>query len=189
MCRQGESSETHPTLLRRARSRRANTHRMAMHDHGVDFENASFTSDEWGKDRSDGMKARLMHQGKIAFGQVVPRCGPERGIPRSSPALRHGAVAVWRRAAARPAASSDYCVCVVATSASKSRSLYIGEAAWAHFILARRCGCAARVHRSLSRGGTPTMEPEAPAPRQSRSAPPSRAAAHQAMARAMLAQE
>lgn len=43
---------------------------MAMHDYDIAFEDAAFTSDEWGKDRPDGLKAQWTADGKLAFGQV-----------------------------------------------------------------------------------------------------------------------
>ena len=44
--------------------------RMAMHDWDLDFDDVSFSAHEWGKDRDDGLKAKLTSEGKIAFGQV-----------------------------------------------------------------------------------------------------------------------
>lgn len=41
--------------------------RMALSDYGVEFEDAAFTGAEWGKDREDGLKAKLMREGKAPF--------------------------------------------------------------------------------------------------------------------------
>ncbi|KAL1528554.1 hypothetical protein AB1Y20_009897 [Prymnesium parvum] len=44
--------------------------RMALHDQGVPFADESFSFDEWGKEKPDGLKARWTAEGKLAFGQV-----------------------------------------------------------------------------------------------------------------------
>ena len=49
---------------------RAEAIRMAMHDQGIEFKDHSFSSDEWGKEQSDGLKAKWNAEGKLAFGQV-----------------------------------------------------------------------------------------------------------------------
>ena len=44
--------------------------RLALADIGVELNDASFTSAEWGKDRPDGLKAKWREEGLIPFGQV-----------------------------------------------------------------------------------------------------------------------
>ena len=44
--------------------------RMALHDWGIAFEDASFSSAEWGKEQPDGLKAKWTSSGKVAYGQV-----------------------------------------------------------------------------------------------------------------------
>lgn len=44
--------------------------RIALHDLGVAFSDESFTNDEWGRERPDGLKAKLTSEGKLSFGQV-----------------------------------------------------------------------------------------------------------------------
>jgi len=44
--------------------------RIALHDAGVKFTDESFTSEEWGKERDDGLKALWSLEGKLPFGQV-----------------------------------------------------------------------------------------------------------------------
>jgi hypothetical protein len=49
---------------------RAEAIRMAMADANVPFVDAAFSSEEWGKERPDGLKAKLIRAGKLPFGQV-----------------------------------------------------------------------------------------------------------------------
>mmetsp|Transcript_48242 Transcript_48242/g.135002 ORF Transcript_48242/g.135002 Transcript_48242/m.135002 type:complete len:289 (-) Transcript_48242:1121-1987(-) len=49
---------------------RAEAIRLALADAGVAYDDASFTSDEWGKSRSDGLKAQWTESGKALFGQA-----------------------------------------------------------------------------------------------------------------------
>lgn len=44
--------------------------RMALADQGLEFEDAAFSSAEWGKDKPDGLKAEWLAAGKLPFGQV-----------------------------------------------------------------------------------------------------------------------
>lgn len=44
--------------------------RLAFADNGIAFEDASFSGDDWGKDKEDGLKAKWTASGLIAFGQV-----------------------------------------------------------------------------------------------------------------------
>ncbi len=44
--------------------------RLALADIGVNFTDASFTADEWGKDRTDGLKQKWLEKGFLPFGQV-----------------------------------------------------------------------------------------------------------------------
>ena len=49
---------------------RAEAIRMAMADSGMEFVDASFTGDDWGKEKPDGLKANWTAEGRLAFGQV-----------------------------------------------------------------------------------------------------------------------
>ena len=44
--------------------------RLALHDHGVLFLDETFTPDQWGKTKPDGLKAKMIKEGKLAFGQL-----------------------------------------------------------------------------------------------------------------------
>ena len=44
--------------------------RMAMADAGIEFEDATFAFDEWGKESAYGLKANWTKEGRLAFGQV-----------------------------------------------------------------------------------------------------------------------
>ena len=49
---------------------RAEAIRLAMRDWDVPFVDATFSGDEWGKERADGLKATWSAEGKLAYGQV-----------------------------------------------------------------------------------------------------------------------
>eukprot|EP00966_Prymnesium_polylepis_P237882 5501308-Prymnesium_polylepis.1 len=48
---------------------RAEAIRMALADNGVEWEDAAFSGEDWGKERTDGIKANWTTEGRIAFGQ------------------------------------------------------------------------------------------------------------------------
>ena len=49
---------------------RAEAIRMALHDLNIPFVDHSFSGDEWGKEKADGLKANWTAAGKLSFGQV-----------------------------------------------------------------------------------------------------------------------
>ena len=49
---------------------RAEAIRLACADRGVELAEETFTGAEWGKGKPDGLKAKLMKENKLAFGQV-----------------------------------------------------------------------------------------------------------------------
>ena len=79
------STETPPVLRYFDIRGRAEPIRLALSDYGVAFEDASFSFDEWGKDKDDGFKATWTASGKIAFGQVPAMEGARAvsSIPRT----------------------------------------------------------------------------------------------------------
>eukprot|EP01050_Picozoa_sp_SAG11_P030182 SAG11_NODE_8817_length_973_cov_1.813501_3_plen_119_part_00 len=70
-----------PTLRYFDARGRAEAIRLAMVDNSVDFVDATFTSDEWGKHSTEGLKAQWSASGKLAFGQVLRRCPRGRAAP------------------------------------------------------------------------------------------------------------
>ena len=44
--------------------------RLALHDQGVVFDERPITNDEWARDRTDGLKQRMIDAGRLPFGQL-----------------------------------------------------------------------------------------------------------------------
>jgi hypothetical protein len=69
----GSSTASEPTIRYFDGRGRAEALRLAFADRGVKFSDDTFTADQWGKDtvkHPDGLKAKLLGEGKLAFGQV-----------------------------------------------------------------------------------------------------------------------
>jgi len=59
---------------------RAEAIRIALADQGLEYEDSSFSSEEWGRDSPDGLKASWTAEKKLMFGQVPMLEDPSNGL-------------------------------------------------------------------------------------------------------------